>query len=174
LTRGLMTTPFPIWAPKHLSTLRLSADGKGHGGRNTTHLTTYHIASTHPGRPRSNPWVPLNKSFRMRVITLAMGLASLQNRLGNLIPGIGALHKLPSQLAALFALTFRCLHRCLKGFCDRVHRRIASPPRPCFVSFRAIAGMGRHYGHFASHRLQQCYGQSFRVGTQHKNIRRIK
>src|ERR1700733_8186803 len=70
-TRGLMTTPVPIRAPKNRSRAHFKDDGNGHGERNSTHLTMYQTASTNLERPRSSPCLGLKRSFRTRVIWFA-------------------------------------------------------------------------------------------------------
>src|SRR5215475_216569 len=70
LTRGLITTPLPTWAPNNRRTEHFQAEGIGHAGRNIKHLIRYHAASTNLGRPRSRPRPGSKRSFRTRVILL--------------------------------------------------------------------------------------------------------
>jgi hypothetical protein len=69
-TRGLITTPGPIFAPKARSKARFSEDGQGKGLKKNTIFTRYHTASNQAGRPRSKFRVASNKSKRIRVMAI--------------------------------------------------------------------------------------------------------
>jgi hypothetical protein len=69
-TRGLITTPAPIFAPKNRSNALFKADGQGRALKKNTILTRYHTPSNQLGRPRSRFRAASNKSKRIRVMVI--------------------------------------------------------------------------------------------------------
>lgn|GEM_PF-3444796 len=79
-TRGLITTPSPIFAPKARNKAHFRDEGQGRPLKKNTIFTRYQTASNQVGRPRSKFSDASNKSNRIRVmlISFSSGFERLQ------------------------------------------------------------------------------------------------